>query len=40
MDTYLHKDVREKMHFEFVNEELWTFLSKRYGCDQVIKRFY
>ena len=40
IDTYLHKDVREKQDFEFVNEEIWQLLNGRYGCDQVIKRFY
>ena len=40
MDTYLHKDTREKMHFEFFNKEIWDFLNSRYGCDQAIKRYY
>ena len=40
VDTYLHEDVRERIHFEFVNEELWSFLSKRYGFDHTIKRYY
>ena len=40
IDTYLSKDVRERQDFEFVNEEIWEFLNSRYGCDQVIKRFY
>lgn len=39
-DTYLHKDKREKIDFEFISEELWNFLQTRYGCDQVVKRFY
>ena len=40
MDTYLHKDKREKMDFEFVNEEIWNFLNGKYGSDTAIKRFY
>ena len=40
VDTYIHKDKRERLHFEIVNEELWEFLSKRYGFDQTIKRHY
>ena len=39
-DRYLHKDVRERIDFEFINEELWQFLKSRYGCDYVIKRYY
>lgn len=40
IDTYLGKDVREKQHFEFVNEQIWEKLKTGYGCDQEIKRFY
>ena len=40
IDTYLHKDVREKQNFEFVSEEIWRFVESRYGCDQTIKRYY
>jgi hypothetical protein len=40
MDTFLHKDKREKMHFEFISEPLWLFLKDKYGCDQEVKRFY
>ena len=40
MDTYLHADKRERMHFEFVNEEIWQFLKSKYDCDQTIKRWY
>ena len=40
IDTYLHKEVREKQDFEFVSEEIWQMLNTRYGSDQVIKRFY
>ena len=39
-DTYLSNNARERMHFEFVNEAIWNFLSERYGCDHEIKRFY
>ena len=39
-DTYLHKDKREKMHYEFISEEVWEFLKSRYGCDHEIKRYY
>ena len=39
-DKYLSKDVRERMQFEFINEEMWTFLKSKYGCDHVIKRYY
>jgi len=39
-DKYLNKDVREKMHYEVVTEELWTFLKERYDCDHEIKRYY
>lgn len=31
MDKYLHKDVRERTDFEIVSEDLWKFLSERYG---------
>lgn len=40
VDTYLSSEVRERMHFEFFNEEMWKFVNERYGCDQVIKRYY
>ena len=40
IDTYLHKDVRERVDFEFINEEMWTFLKEKYGCDTPIKRYY
>lgn len=40
MDTYLHKDCRERTDFEFVNEEIWQFLKEKYGCDSTIKRWY
>ena len=40
IDTYLHKDVRERTDFEFINEEMWTFLKEKYGCDTAIKRYY
>ena len=40
MDTYLHKDAREKQNFEFVSEDIWKFLESRYECDHTIKRFY
>ena len=33
MDTYLHSAVRERINFEFVNEEIWQFLKEKYGCD-------
>ena len=39
-DRYLHKDVRERTHFEFINEDMWQFLKSRYGCDYAIKRYY
>lgn len=39
-DTYLHKDTRERQHFEIINEEIWKFLSDRYGHDTIIKRYY
>jgi len=32
--------VRERQDFELINEELWKFLSERYGCDTTIKRYY
>ena len=40
MDTYLHSAVRERINFEFVNEEIFLFLKEKYGCDQPIKRYY
>lgn len=40
VDQYLKSDTRERMHFDFVSEELWNFLSQRYGCDHPIKRLY
>ena len=33
MDTYLHEAVRERINFEFVNEEIFVFLKDKYGCD-------
>lgn len=33
VDTYLDKDKRERIDYEFVNEEIWQFLKSRYGCD-------
>ena len=40
MDTYLHKNVRERMDYEVLNEELWEFLSSRYTTNHTIKRYY
>ena len=40
MDTYLHKEMRERTNYEFWSEELWNFVKDRYGCDHEIKRFY
>ena len=40
VDSYLSNEMRERQHFEFVNEELWDFLKARYGCDQTVKRYY
>ena len=40
IDTYLLSNVRERINFEFVNEEIWLFLKDKYGCDQSIKRWY
>ena len=40
MDTYLHEDVRENRQFEIINEEIWKFISSRYGQDTTIKRYY
>ena len=40
IDTYLHSDTRERMHFEFVSEDIWNFLKSRYDCDYTIKRYY
>ena len=40
IDTYLHKEVREKQDFEFISEAIWQMLNTRYGSDHVIKRFY
>ena len=40
IDTYLHKDMRERSNYEFWSEELWNFIKSRYGCDHEIKRFY
>lgn len=39
-DTYLKEDVREGTDFEFCTEEMWQFVSSRYGSDTPIKRFY
>ena len=39
-DTFLHKDKREKMHYEFLSADLWDFLKTRYSCDHAIKRYY
>jgi hypothetical protein len=39
-DAYLNKEVRERMHYEVVTQELWDFLQSRYGCDHEIKRYY
>ena len=40
VDKYIHKDTRERSHFEIINEEIWKFLSDRYGTDTTIKRYY
>jgi len=40
VDTYIHKDMYERTNFEFVNEEIWKFLSERYDVDHTVKRFY
>ena len=40
MDTYLHKDMRERSNYEFLSEELWNFVKTRYGCDHEIKIYY
>lgn len=40
IDTYLHKEVREKQDFEFISEEIWQTLNNGYGSDHTIKRFY
>ena len=40
IDTYLHKDSRERMHFEIYNKAIWDFLHEKYGSDHAIKRFY
>ena len=39
-DTFLQPKAREGCEYEFITEELWTFLKQRYGVDQEIKRFY
>ena len=39
-DTYLQRKVRENADYQFITEELWTFLKSRYDVDQEIKRFY
>ena len=40
MDTYLHKNVRERQNYDFINEELWEFLKERYGANHTVKRYY
>jgi hypothetical protein len=40
IDTYLHKNMREKTNYEFWSEDLWKFVKSRYDCDHEIKRFY
>lgn len=39
-DTFLHTDKVEKSHYEFINEDLWKWLKKHYGCDFEVKRQY
>ena len=39
-DTYLHKDMRERIDYEFITEELWKWLKEKYNTDQEVKRFY
>jgi len=39
-DTYLHKDKRERIDYEMITEELWTFLKGKYGVNHEIKRQY
>ena len=29
IDTYLHKNAREKQQFEFVSEEIWEFVNSQ-----------
>lgn len=40
VDQYLRNDVREGMHFDVINGELWEMISTEYGADTAIKRFY
>lgn len=39
-DTYLHGKLKENTHYEFITEELWTWLKERYGTDHEIRRLY
>lgn len=39
-DTYIQEKMREKVDLEYCTEEMWQFVSSRYGSDTTIKRFY
>lgn len=39
-DTYIQENIREKVDLEYCTEEMWQFVSSRYGSDTNIKRFY
>lgn len=38
LDKYIRDEVLERVHFKIYNQELWTFLSSRYGGSE-IKRY-
>lgn len=38
VDKYVKADVRERLQFKIVNQELWTFLHSKYGGSE-IKRY-
>ena len=40
IDRYIKKGASEEKHFEVCSPETWVFLSKKYGFDYEVKRYY
>jgi hypothetical protein len=40
IDRYVKKTSLENTDYEVISEETWQFLSKRYGFDLEVKRYY
>ena len=40
IDRYVRKTCVENSDYEVISDETWEFLSKRYGFDLEVKRYY